>query len=375
MSEDNIIDVLRHATINKEGLDFFIVSSDGEKPTESIKEATHVKLGKREKLVSLDEITQFYNEDKPQTLRAVIFCWLHEKSSIVDYKNECIKNGIPDFKFLVKTELTTWLSGNSDTCSFVKRDEGSSGISQGHKPGGAAPDKPSSKKRKLEDPQIERISRYERESVNHNVVLRGSKNIEFSYLISDAKRFISQLKRSKTSSRSNGHIGNRGPQKQPIIIISPASTSLISLTNIKEFLEDGRFVEPSKSTNKKPENGIVIINHNSDKLVQSAQLIMVVDNVDLFTKPEYWDRVIAIFTTGQAWQFAKYKYSKPELLFQRYPGFFVNYLNDITPRQIKDWNVTELKVDRGERRFRDKLVVRDFWSQIEKVLIARGYGK
>ncbi|OBA20703.1 hypothetical protein METBIDRAFT_12656 [Metschnikowia bicuspidata var. bicuspidata NRRL YB-4993] len=101
---------------------------------------------------------------------------------------------------------------------------------------------------------------------------------------------------------------------------------------------------------------------------------MVVDNVDLFTKPEYWDRVIAIFTTGQAWQFAKFKYSRPELLFQHYQGFYMGYLGDIVPKQIHDWNVTPIAVDRGEKRFRDKMLVRDLWAQLDKTLAAKNYG-
>ncbi|KAF3993377.1 hypothetical protein FT663_01881 [Candidozyma haemuli var. vulneris] len=354
---------LRKATVGKKPIELF---KDGEK-TENIKEATHASLGDDQKY-GLDELTNFYNEDQRQSLRAVIFCWMHDKSSIVDYKNACLENGIPDFKFLVKAELTTWLSGSSDACQFVKEDESSS------KAGGADADG-NDKKRKLEDPQMARIESYQEDSVDHNSALRGSKNIVFKNLISDAKRFASQLKRSKSSrpSSANG-AGAAANKKSPIIIISPATTALLSLANIKEFLEESRFVEPNVSTMKRPESGVVTINHPSDKLAPSAHSIMVVDNVDMFTKPEYWDRVVAIFTTGQAWQFSKYKYSKPEVLFQKYPGFFVAYQNDVVPKQIKDWNVNVVRIDRGEKRFRDKMIVRDLWIHLEKILIGRQYG-
>lgn len=382
MSSTDTLQHLRETTVNKEPITLLKGDGDNQSATESIKEASHVKFGVSENIYSLDELTNFYNEDKQQTLKAVIFCWLHDKSSIVDYKNECLDYGIADFKFLVKTELTTWLNGSSDTCTFI-RNEGtnkSTGASSSSNVGNASKaDAVDSKKHKLDDPQIDRISQHEKESIDHNAALRGSKNIDFGYLVSDAKKFISQLKRAKPSSSStqNGSKSNGpgAPKKQPIIIVSPASTSLIALNNIKEFLEDSKFVEPSASSNKKPANGIVTIHHKSERLISSAQNIMVVDNVDMFTKPEYWDRVVAIFTTGQTWQFAKYKYSKPEHLFQRYAGFYVSYHGDVTPKQIKDWNVTELKIDRSDKRFRDKMVVRDFWADIEKVLIAKGYGK
>lgn len=355
---------LRDAVTANKPLHLVIVS-DSETPTDSVKDATHVKYGDNPKLYPLDELTNFYNEDVSQPLRAVIFCWLHDKSSIVDYKNACLENGILDFKFLVKAELTTWLNGSSDTCQFIKDDQKTGETANGSASLGEA-----AKKRKFDDPQLERISELEVDSIDHNAALRGTKNVALKTLISDAKRFSSQLKKSKSS--KSAHVGaQKAAKKQPIIIISPATTALLSLSNIKEFLEEGRFVEPSM---KRSDNGVVIVNHPSDKLIPTAQSIMVVDNVDLFTKPEYWDRVVAVFTTGHAWQFAKYKYSKPEILFQKYPGFFVSYLGDVVPKQIGDWNVSVVQVDRGDKRFRDKMIVRDLWIQLEKILVARNYG-
>lgn len=367
---------LRKATVANQPI-VFLKGSD---QVEQISDADSVKLG--DDIFALDDITNFYNEGEPQVLRAVVFCWLHDKSSIVDYKNDCLSKGIPDFKFLVKAELTAWLNGSSDSCTFVKDD---APVEESKKPAAAAsvastaPAETTtvdSKKRKLEDPQIDRILEHERASVDHNAALRGSKNIEFGYLVSDAKRFISQLKGSKSkTSKTNGVAANTGAKKQPIIIVSPATTALVSLVNIKEFLEEGKFVDPSASTARKPSNGVVTLTHPSEKLITMGHHFMVVDNVEVFTKPEYWDRVVAIFTTGQTWQFAKYKYSKPEELFQRYAGYFVSYQGDLVPKQIKDWNVNEIKVDRGDKRFRDKMVVRDFWLDMEKILISKGYGK
>lgn len=374
---------LRQATMAKQPITLL----KGSEPVEAINDADSVKLGNQ--VFALDETTNFYNEDQPQTLRAVVFCWTHDKSSIVDYKNECSRQGIADFKFLVKAELTAWLNGSSDSCTFVKDD---SPDEDSKKPAAAAVSsvaaaateapvettgESGTKKRKLEDPQIDRILEHERASVDHNAALRGSKNIDFGYLVSDAKQFISQLKgsRSKSSSSSKSNGSSNTAKKQPIIIVSPATTALVSLVNIKEFLEDGKFVDPNQTTTRRPSNGVLTLTHPSEKLITMGHHFMVVDNVEVFTKPEYWDRVVAIFITGQTWQFAKYKYSKPEELFQKYAGYFVSYQGDVVPKQIKDWNINEIKVDRGDKRFRDKMVVRDFWIDIEKILISKGYGK
>lgn len=355
------VEDLRNAIISGSPVELF----QDDQAVDNIDVADKVKIG--DSIHDINILTNFYNEDQQQTLKSVIFCWFHSKSSVIDYKNECAAHKIQDFKFLVKTELTTWLQGNSETCKFVKKQDAGTTTTIADAATGTAT--ANGEKRKLESDDSRQ---FEKDSIDHNMILRGSKNIDFSYLIKDGKNFINTLKRSKTSKVAKTSQTNL---KLPIIIISPSSSSLLSLNNIKAFLENAEFIDPTNPqlSKSKPANGIQVINHKSDKLHKSAHKITVVDNVDIFTKPEYWDRVIAIFTTGQSWQFNKYKYSNPELLFQRYPGFFICFQSDIIPKQIMDWNCNVIKVDR-DKRFRDKMVVKDFWEDIDKILIQRGYG-
>ncbi|WPK23891.1 hypothetical protein PUMCH_001141 [Australozyma saopauloensis] len=342
-----------------------LTSANNEDKTDSIKDASHVQFGSEPEHYALDEPTDVTIDGNKQSLRAVVFCWMHDKSSIVDYKDSCLQNNVPDFKFLVKEELNAWLNGTSDQCKFIELpDHGSNGseATTGNENG-------TQKRKAADDPRMARIAQFEINSLDHNAALHGTKNVMLKNLISDAKKFASQLKKTKLSKTPTTSVASA--KKQPIIIVSPATTALLSLTNIKQFLEEGKFVEPSL---QRVENNVVTIERPSNRFVSPAHSIMVVDNVDLFTKPEYWDRVIAIFTTGQAWQFAKYKYSKPEILFQKYPGFYMSYQGDIVPKQIHDWNVSVVSVDRGEKRFRDKMIVKDLWMQLDKILLARNYG-
>lgn len=343
------VTVLRDAVVNKKPVELM----NDDMKVEDINESNKVKIG--EKIYDILSPTNFYNEDQASDLKTIIFCWIHDKSSVVEYKKKCNEYKIPDFKFLVKTELTTWLNGNSESCKFIKTEGGETNGE--------------SKKHKLDDPQLLRISEFEKESIDHNIILRGTKNIDFGYLIKDAQKFIAQLKRNKPSKSIN-----QKNLKSPIIIISPSTSALLTLNNIKAFLEDSQFIKPnSPELPPKPASGVVVVNHPSDRLHPAAHKITIVDNVEVFTKPDYWDRVIAIFTTGQSWQFAKYKQNRPELLFQRYPGFFFCYQGELVPPQIKDWNVNEIKIDR-DKRFRDKMIAKDFWLDIEKILIQKGYG-
>lgn len=351
-------------TATEKGPILLVISGDSPQNTDSIKEATHVRFGSDEKLYDLNIPTDVVIEGEKQMLRSVVFCWIHDKSSIVDYKNSCLQNDVADFKFLVKADLNSWLNGSSSTCKFIDQSINGTDLK-------AEGDETliTSKRRAADDPRMARIAVLEVNSLDHNSALRGTKNVMLKNLISDAKSFATLLKRSKVSKAASSNAVTA--KKQPIIIVSPATTALLSLTNIKQFLEEGKFVEPSL---QRVENNVVTISRPSDRFVTPAHSIMVVDNVDLFTKPEYWDRVIAIFTTGQAWQFSKYKYSKPELLFQKYPGFYMSYQGDIVPKQIHDWNVSVVSVDRGEKRFRDKMIVKDLWMQLDKILLGKGYG-
>lgn len=352
-------------TASKGGPIQLVASFEEQENTDSIKLATHVRFGSDEKLYDLDEITDMVIDEQKQALRPIVFSWIHDKSSIVDYKDSCLQNNVADFKFLVKSELNSWLNGSAKTCKFIR--ESANGNNSQEDIDGVASS--TQKRRATDDPRMARIAELEINSLDHNAALRGTKNVMLKNLISDAKRFASQLKKSRVSKTVTNNATTT--KKQPIIIVSPATTALLSLTNIKQFLEEGRFVEPSL---QRVENNVITINRPSDRFVAPALSIMVVDNVDLFTKPEYWDRVIAIFTTGQAWQFSKYKYSKPEMLFQKYPGFYVSYQGDIVPKQIHDWNVSVVSVDRGEKRFRDKMIVKDLWMQLDKILLAKNYG-
>jgi parafibromin len=97
---------------------------------------------------------------------------------------------------------------------------------------------------------------------------------------------------------------------------------------------------------------------------ESQATYYVVDGVEALAKfgPDAWDRVVCVMTTGQAWQFRKYKWPEPKTLFHhganiRSPkgsaakltgsavkGVYFTWINDPANPQVQDWNVTELKV-------------------------------
>lgn len=139
------------------------------------------------------------------------------------------------------------------------------------------------------------------------------------------------------------------------------------MSNVKQFLEDSQFVPQMKSTGSA---NLQMITRNSPRLGHFK--FVVVDNVDRFTRPEYWDRVVAVFVTGQAWQFKQYLWSDPNVLFQKVAGFCLTFAGDPVPPAVKQWNVDVIPIDRNQR-FRDREVSEMIWGKVEKWMAAKGW--
>lgn len=109
---------------------------------------------------------------------------------------------------------------------------------------------------------------------------------------------------------------------------------------------------------------------------------ILVETSDNF-KPDYWSRVVAVFTTGQAWQFKGYKWQNPAELFSHALGVYVGWRGENTPDSVKGWGrgVLSVGVDKWrenqnqQQRWRDREVVEEVWSAIEANMRSKGWGK
>jgi parafibromin len=107
---------------------------------------------------------------------------------------------------------------------------------------------------------------------------------------------------------------------------------------------------------------------------------IIVDTPEQF-KPEYWSRVVAVFTTGQAWQFKSYKWQQPQDLFRHTLGVYVGFRGDQMPETIRGWGrgVLTTQVDKysagasASSRFRDREVVENIWKAIEENMRQKGW--
>lgn len=198
-----------------------------------------------------------------------------------------------------------------------------------------------------------------------------------------------------SSRKSSSH-----SRPDPIILISPSASSLIRMSNVKSFLEQGIFVPPDHPTLSSATDANLVklerpLRINGDPANPNAAAIgsrgkparptkfIVVDGTTNF-KPEYWNRLVAVFTTGQTWQFKSYKWSSPPELFKHATGVYIGWRGEDVPAQVKGWGrgVENFAVERwdekngmhGGGRWRDREVVEGIWTAIEEGMRIRGWG-
>lgn len=161
------------------------------------------------------------------------------------------------------------------------------------------------------------------------------------------------------------------------------------MANVKSFLDQGVFVpadHPILSSQMTP--NILHVTRSLPSLSAKPFRFILVDSPDQF-KPEYWTRVVAVFTTGQTWQFKGYKWQQPQQLFENVLGVYVGEKGQPLPNDIKGWGsaVKKIELDRWDershgpnvdhdtrqaRRWRDRETVEDLWRTVESYMRGKG---
>ncbi|KAI9934738.1 hypothetical protein ASPWEDRAFT_139763 [Aspergillus wentii DTO 134E9] len=412
--------------------------------------------------IALTAPTRFVSvsSDSAVDLRSIFFAWQKKDVAIPEYiasaqeLNESLKQKehkegeaeekVQNLVFVERLDLITWLEGASDESEYIKPLEGAaaaaavaattspaeasaiiaSGATGGVSSvpsgaaGAAAPaaGAQQGKAPKVIDPRLQEIYNGERKMGDRNSVLRGIKPTDFSHVRKTAETFLGRH-RSRTGQYPPGSkpgskqplvpapsAGLPVPKKsssniEPIILLSPSASSLIRLSNVKSFLEDGVFVPPDHPTlsNTTSSNIMKIARPmrvngatassgrgvGSQNAARKTTKFILVDSTANF-RPDYWQRLVAVFTTGQTWQFKSYKWSSPPELFKHATGVYVGWRGEEAPREVKGWGrgVQRFAVERwdekggvqGAGRWRDREVVEGIWTAIEEGMRLRGWG-
>ncbi|KAH8709949.1 RNA pol II accessory factor, Cdc73 family-domain-containing protein [Phaeosphaeriaceae sp. PMI808] len=359
--------------------------------------ATHISFNTDDahRTFALTSPTRFAPENKPIDLRSCYFAWLNKDAPVTDYfaavqtLNEDLPSGAggsaQNLPFAQKIELIAWLSGETESSdSIAPIDSSAASAAAGDAAaiaGGKGVPTDRDMKRtgggKMVDARLLQIYDGERRMGDHNTVLRGTKNVDFSAYRKVATTFLrsrpsdpksapqAALQQSSLVSNLQKHPVKR---LEPIILVSPSASSLLRMGNIKRFLDDGVFTPTDAAT---AATNMIRIMRVMPSISSMPMPFILVDSTSSF-KPTYWSRVVGIFTTGQTWQFKTYKYSSPAELFSHYPGVYVGWSNEEPPENVLNLGrgVLPVKVDKWtgteKGRWRDREVVERIWGRIEE---------
>jgi len=358
--------------------------------------ATHISFnadGGAHRTFSLTAPTRFAPDSRPLDLRSCYFAWLNKEASVTDYfaavqgLNEELPSGaggsVQHLTFAQKIELVAWLSGETESSdSIAPIDAGAAHAAAGTAAAiaggkGVPLDRSAGTTAggKTLDARLLQIYHGERKMGDHNSVLRGTKNIDFSSYRDIARKFMRHRPSDPKASLSAAPLISNLPKRpakrlEPIILLSPSASSLLRTSNVKQFLGDGVFVPPN-ATDTASSTNMLRIQRVMPSISRFPMTFILVDSTVSF-KPTYWSRVVAIFTTGQTWQFKSYKYNNPAELFSHYPGIFVGWSNEEPPENVVALGrgVMPVRVDKWtgseKGRWRDREVVERIWGRIEE---------
>uniref|UniRef100_A0A0A9DR74 PHP n=1 Tax=Arundo donax TaxID=35708 RepID=A0A0A9DR74_ARUDO len=164
----------------------------------------------------------------------------------------------------------------------------------------------------------------------------------------------------------------------PIILVPSASQTLITIYNVKEFLEDGLFV-PSEERMRamkggKPESVTV-----QKKLIRGERagaaggsVSFEVRDKPASLKTDDWGRVVAVFVLGKEWQFKDWPFKDHVEIFNKVIGFYVRFEDDSVEaaKVVKQWNVKIISISKNKRH-QDRTAALEVWERLEEFMRAR----
>uniref|UniRef100_A0A665TAP7 Parafibromin n=1 Tax=Echeneis naucrates TaxID=173247 RepID=A0A665TAP7_ECHNA len=167
----------------------------------------------------------------------------------------------------------------------------------------------------------------------------------------------------------------RPGSRTPIIIIPAATTSLITMLNAKDLLQDLKFL----TSEEKKKGGIqrdneVLLQRRKDQIQPGGTTLSVtvpyrVIDQPLKLAPQDWDRVVAVFVQGPAWQFKGWPWLLPDGspvdIFAKIRAFHLKFDEVKTDPNVQKWDVTILELSR-HRRHLDRPVFLRFWETLDR---------
>lgn len=156
----------------------------------------------------------------------------------------------------------------------------------------------------------------------------------------------------------------KGRGRTPIIIVPASVQSIITLSNVKNLLEDHKYMshEQAKKLNPRVESE-VLIRYKTDGRTVSFKAI---NNVSKLSHDD-WDRVVAVFVQGPAWQFKGWPIMENNdcnSIFKKICAFHLKWSNKAPEGNIKKWNCTVIDLENNQRHL-DVQKIKQLWQKLE----------
>ncbi|XP_057450223.1 protein CDC73 homolog [Lotus japonicus] len=168
--------------------------------------------------------------------------------------------------------------------------------------------------------------------------------------------------------------GSKIGEGVPIILVPSAFQTLITIYNVKEFLEDGIYiptdVKVKQMKGTRPDCVTVQKKLSRDRVVAAYE----VRDKPSTLKPEDWDRVVAVFVLGKEWQFKEWPFKDHVEIFNKIIGFFIRFEDDSmeSVKTVKQWNVKIISISKNKRH-QDRAAALDVWDRLEEFVRSRSH--
>lgn len=160
---------------------------------------------------------------------------------------------------------------------------------------------------------------------------------------------------------------NKRVSRTPIIVIPSATTSLITMYNAKEILQDLKYVttEEKRQSGEKRANEVLLQRRKDSN---STVPYRVIDNPGKLSQTD-WDRVVAVFVMGPAWQFKGWPWGgNPVDIFSKICAFHLKYDEMKLDNNVARWAVCVIQLSRTKRHL-DRAALMVFWEKLDKHMI------
>ncbi|XP_055375162.1 parafibromin [Condylostylus longicornis] len=155
--------------------------------------------------------------------------------------------------------------------------------------------------------------------------------------------------------------------RTPIIIIPSATTSLITMYNAKDILQELKFVSTEeKKSQGCPRDNEVLLQRRRDNAITVPY--RVIDNPQKLSAQD-WTRVVAVFVMGPAWQFKGWPWDgNPVEIFSKICAFHLRFNEQKLDQNVAKWAVTILNLSQNKRHL-DRAVLMTFWEKLDKYML------